>query len=221
MEKAMATHSSVLAWSIPGTAEPGGLPSMGSHRVGHDWSDLAAAAASKFSKTKVTLLNCIHTTTFIYERKWQPTPVFLPGDSHGQRSLAGYNPWGRKESDTSVWLPPRLIYFRHFRCFINISATPRHEWLLSWCYNERRLWKLVTVLIFSNQVIRVSSRGNDSPGESSLSSVYSEKLAAKMACYMENNRMLKKQNAEFLLKTRWKGQYIKQLGASMTEMSQG
>ena len=41
----MATHSSVLAWRIPGTAEPGGLPSMGSHRVGHDWSDLAAAAA--------------------------------------------------------------------------------------------------------------------------------------------------------------------------------
>ena len=39
----MATHSSVLAWRIPGTAEPGGLPSMGSHRVGHDWSDLAAA----------------------------------------------------------------------------------------------------------------------------------------------------------------------------------
>ena len=40
----MATHSSVLAWRIPGTAEPGGLPSMGSHRVGHDWSNLAAAA---------------------------------------------------------------------------------------------------------------------------------------------------------------------------------
>ena len=43
----MATHSSVLAWRIPGTGEPGGLPSMGSHRVGHDWSDLAAAAATE------------------------------------------------------------------------------------------------------------------------------------------------------------------------------
>ena len=42
----MATHSSVLAWRIPGMGEPGGLPSMGSHRVGHDWSDLAAAAAA-------------------------------------------------------------------------------------------------------------------------------------------------------------------------------
>ena len=45
MEKEMATHSSVLAWRIPGMGESGGLPSMGSHRVGHDWSDLAAAAA--------------------------------------------------------------------------------------------------------------------------------------------------------------------------------
>ena len=45
LEKEMATHSSVLAWRIPGTGEPGGLPSMWSHRVGHDWSDLAAAAA--------------------------------------------------------------------------------------------------------------------------------------------------------------------------------
>ena len=45
LEKAMATHSSVLAWRIPGMGEPGGLPSMGSHRVGHDCSDLAAAAA--------------------------------------------------------------------------------------------------------------------------------------------------------------------------------
>ena len=44
LEKAMATHSSVLPWRIPGTGEPDGLPSMGSHRVGHDRSDLAAAA---------------------------------------------------------------------------------------------------------------------------------------------------------------------------------
>ena len=44
LEKEMATHSSVLAWRIPGTEEPGGLPSQGLHRVGHDWSDLAAAA---------------------------------------------------------------------------------------------------------------------------------------------------------------------------------
>ena len=50
LEKEMATHSSVLAWRIPGTGKPGGLPSMGSHRVGHDWSDLAAAAAAVYSE---------------------------------------------------------------------------------------------------------------------------------------------------------------------------
>ena len=46
LEKEMTTHFSILAWRIPGTEEPGGLPSMGSHRVGHSWSNLAAAAAT-------------------------------------------------------------------------------------------------------------------------------------------------------------------------------
>ena len=50
-EKAMATHSSILAWRIPGAVEPGGLPSMGSHRVGQDWSNLAAAYS--FQKSKI------------------------------------------------------------------------------------------------------------------------------------------------------------------------
>ena len=50
LEKEIATHSSVLAWSIPGTGEPGGLLSMGSHRVRHDWSNLAAAAAATHNK---------------------------------------------------------------------------------------------------------------------------------------------------------------------------
>ena len=81
-EEEMATHSSVVAWRIPGTGEPGGLPSMGSHRVGHDWSDLAVA--SRFS-----------------EKAWDPTPVLLPGKSHGWRSLVGCSPWGRWGSDTT------------------------------------------------------------------------------------------------------------------------
>ena len=46
LEEEMATHSRILVWRIPGTGEPGGLPSTGSHRVGHDWSDLAAVAAA-------------------------------------------------------------------------------------------------------------------------------------------------------------------------------
>ena len=49
LEKEMATHSSVLAWRIPGTGEPGGLPSLGSHRVGHGWSNLAVAATKQLS----------------------------------------------------------------------------------------------------------------------------------------------------------------------------
>ena len=58
LEKEMATHFSVLAWRIPGTVEPGGLPSMGSHRVRHNWSDLEAAAAEHhlwgFAKPLIT-----------------------------------------------------------------------------------------------------------------------------------------------------------------------
>ena len=53
LEKEMATHSSVLAWRIPGTGEPGGLPSLGSHRVGHDRSDLAAAAQRPYRGGKL------------------------------------------------------------------------------------------------------------------------------------------------------------------------
>ena len=56
LEKEMATHSSVIAWRIPGTGEPGGLPSMGWHRVGHDWCDLAAVA-SKINVT--TYIKCL------------------------------------------------------------------------------------------------------------------------------------------------------------------
>ena len=57
LEKEMATHSSVLAWRIPGMGEPGGLPSVASHRVGHDWSDLAAAA---YRVIVTIFLNSIH-----------------------------------------------------------------------------------------------------------------------------------------------------------------
>ena len=181
LEKEMATHSSVLALRIPGTGEPGGLPPMGSHRVGHDWSDLAAAAAASPTSREGngTPLQCSHlenpmdgrawwaavhgvaksrtrlndfTFTFHFHalekemathssilawkipwkeepgrlqsmvllrvglhwvtslslftfmhwrRKWQPTPVFLPGESQGQGSLVGCHLCGRTESDTT------------------------------------------------------------------------------------------------------------------------
>ena len=63
LEKEVATHSSVLAWRIPGTGEPGGLLSMGSHRVRHDWSDLAAAAAGSLAE-KESVCNLGDTCSF-------------------------------------------------------------------------------------------------------------------------------------------------------------
>ena len=64
LEKEMATHSSVLAWRIPGTGEPGGLPSMGSHRVGHDWNDLAARAAGCFLWWVLRINPCFYAQVF-------------------------------------------------------------------------------------------------------------------------------------------------------------
>ena len=78
LEKAMAPHSSTLAWKIPWMEEPGGLQSIESLRVGHDW----ATSPSLF-------------TFMRWRRKWQPTPVFLPGESQGRGSLMGCHLWGR------------------------------------------------------------------------------------------------------------------------------
>ena len=73
LEKEMATHSSILAWRIPGMGEPGGLPSMGSHRVGHEWSDLAAAAAVSIIRySTLFLLFFIHIFYHIFlDQCWQ------------------------------------------------------------------------------------------------------------------------------------------------------
>ena len=66
LEKEMATHSSVLAWRIPGTREPGGLPSVGLHRVRHDWSDLAVAVAGNRYWIKGWISICIKSTERIH-----------------------------------------------------------------------------------------------------------------------------------------------------------
>ena len=80
----MAPHSSTLAWKMPWMEEPGRLQSMGSLRVGHDWATL------------LSFFTFMH-----WGRKWQPTPVFLPGESQGRGSLVGCHLWGRTESDTT------------------------------------------------------------------------------------------------------------------------
>ena len=81
LEKEMATHSSVLAWRIPGMAEPGGLPSLGSHRVGHDWSNLAAAARipSPPLALFVVMLPKVHLTSHsrMSDSRWVITSLWL------------------------------------------------------------------------------------------------------------------------------------------------
>ena len=73
----MASHSSTLAWKIPWMEEPGRLQSMGLLGVGHDWA------------TSLSIFTFMH-----WRRKWQPTPVFLPGESQGWGSLVGCRLWG-------------------------------------------------------------------------------------------------------------------------------
>ena len=74
-----------VAWKVPWTEEPGGLQSMGSLGVGHNWA------------TTFSLFTFMH-----WRRKWQPTPVFLPGESQGRGSLVGCRLWGRTESGTTA-----------------------------------------------------------------------------------------------------------------------
>ena len=83
-EEGNGTPLQSSSWKIPWTEEPGGPQSMGSLGVGHDWV------------TSLSLFTFMH-----WRRKWQPTPVFLPGESQGRGSLVGFHLWGRTESDTT------------------------------------------------------------------------------------------------------------------------
>ena len=126
-EKAMAPHSSTLAWKIPWTEKPGRLQSMGSLRVGHDWV------------TSLSLFTFMH-----WRRKWQPTPVFLPGESQGRRSLIGCSPWGRWGSDTTERLhfhfswdgASSLPLLSLFLSFVFSPTSFQRQWasfLGAWC----------------------------------------------------------------------------------------
>ena len=104
-EKAMAIHSSTLAWKIPWMEEPGRLQSMG---VAKGWTQL-----SDF------------TFTFMHwRRKWQPTPVLLPGESQGQGSLVGCSSWGHEELGTT-----QRLHF-HFHALEKEMAT--HSSITAW-----------------------------------------------------------------------------------------
>ena len=114
----MAPHFSPLAWKIPWTEEPGVLQSMGSLRVGHD------------SVTSLSLFTFMH-----WRRKWQPTPVFLPGESQGWGSLGGYHLWGRTESDTT-----EATQQQQQQQNIRILETENRLWLHSLAVVEGRKW---------------------------------------------------------------------------------
>ena len=115
----MAPHSSTLAWKIPWTEEPGRLPPMGLLRVRHDW----ATSLSPF-----TLMH--------WRKKWQPTPVFLPGESQGPGSLVGCCLWGCTESDTTEAPQQQqqaVIYFLKIYCIAK--------------YEQRRKWQPTPVFL--------------------------------------------------------------------------
>ena len=98
----MAPHSSTLAWKIPWMEGPGGLQSMGSLGVGHDWA------------TSLSLFTFMH-----WSRKWQPTPVFLPGESQGWGRLVGCRLWGLTELDTTdaTWQAVGSCHMTHLLIF--------------------------------------------------------------------------------------------------------
>ena len=108
-EKAMAPHSSTLAWRILWMEGPGGLQSMGSLGVGHNWA------------TSLSLFTFMH-----WRRQWQPTPVFLPGESQGRGSLVGCRLWGSHRvrhdwSDLAAAAAAKRLLFYSYCYFCNMA----------------------------------------------------------------------------------------------------
>ena len=121
----MATHSSVLAWGIPRTVEPDGLPSMGSHRVGHDWSDLTAAAAAQASKVMLKILQA---------RLQQHMNRELPDVQAGFRKGRGT----RDQIATIHWIIVKAREFQKniYFCFIDYAKAFD-------CVDHNKLWKIL------------------------------------------------------------------------------
>ena len=107
----MAPHSSTLAWKIPWTEEPGRLQSMGLRRVRHDWA------------TSLSLFTFMH-----WRRKWQPTPMFLPGESQGWGSLVGCCLWGHTESDTTKVIQQQQQQHIKWVCHILYFCLNYEKW---------------------------------------------------------------------------------------------
>ena len=128
LEKEMATHSSILAWRVPGTGEPGGLPSMGSHRIGHDWSDLAAAAAAAAARaSKVTLKD-------LQARLQQYVNCELPDVQAAFREGRG-----TRDQITNIhWIIKKVREFQKniYFCFLDYAKA-------FGCVDHNKLWKIL------------------------------------------------------------------------------
>jgi len=129
-EKAMAPHSSTPAWKIPWTEEPGRLQSMGSLRVGHDWA------------TSLSLFTFMH-----WRRKWQPTPVFLPGESQG-RGAWWAAVYGVTQSWTRLkWLSSKGIEEGLEKDFFFLFLTLQQNFLRIY-----ESWMLGFIKVYSHQL---------------------------------------------------------------------
>ena len=144
-EKAMTPHSSTLAWKIPWTEAPGRLQSMASLRVRHDWA------------TSLSLFPFMH-----WGRKWQPTPVFLPGESQGRRSLVGCSPWGCKESD----MTERLHFHFSLSCIGEGNGNPLECSCLENPRDGRAWWAAVSRVAQSRTRLKWLSSSSSSSSNS-------------------------------------------------------
>ena len=139
----MAPHSSTLAWKIPWTEEPGRLQSMGSLRVGPDWA------------TSLSLFTFMH-----WRRKWQPTPVFLPGESQGWGAwwaavygVAQSRTWlkwlGSSSSMVNIWADERFAAVTFKKLYYKVRQFKFLFWLLFTCIVDKSLHK-ITIILNSN-----------------------------------------------------------------------
>ena len=135
VEKAMATHSSTLAWKIPWTEEPGGLQSLGSQRVRHDWA------------TSLSLFSFMH-----WRRKWQLTPVFLPGESGTGEPGGLPSMWSHRVrhewSDLAAMsVPQSKILFKEFKHKCKYTTQTRKKIMTSVWFNDTKNMALLFSLL--------------------------------------------------------------------------
>ena len=118
LAKEMATHSSILAWRIPGTEEPSGLPSMGSHRVGHDWSDLAAAAAGQSKGHACTADGPWTASGSWRDRRWSSWLTM----NWGLGKPFHTKDWEPKSCNTETWVKWKEIRSDRFKHTANLES---------------------------------------------------------------------------------------------------